>query len=96
VTINKRREVLEAPDKTEEERVRLLEHGLGRNSSEMMLVTTFKHQQLRSFALPAQNKFILWLTLQNDQYFRGGRAASERLSAARIGERVSFLKLKNG
>ena len=32
----------------------------------------------------------------NDVYFRGGRAASERLSAARIGERVSlFLALEH-
>jgi len=30
----------------------------------------------------------MWLTLQNDEYFRGGWAPSERLSAARIGERV--------
>jgi len=89
VTINKRREVLEDVTKTEEERIRLVENGLGRTSPEMMLVTTFKLQQLKSFALPPESKFILWLTLQNDQYFRGGRAASERLSAARIGERVS-------
>ena len=90
VVVHKRREVLlEAPDKTDEERVRLLQHGLGRTSAEMMLVNTFKYQQLKSFALPAHSKFVLWLTLQNDQYFRGGRAASERLSAARIGERVS-------
>jgi hypothetical protein len=90
ITVHKRREVLEAPNKTDEERVRLLEYGLGRTSSEMMLVTTFKYQQLKSFSLPPESKFILWLTLQNDQYFRGGRAASERLSAARIGERVSL------
>lgn len=95
VTVNKRRELLEedsAMDNTEskspEERVRLLEHGLGRTSPEMMLVTTFKLQQLKSFSLPPQSKFVMWLTLQNDQYFRGGRAASERLSAARIGERM--------
>jgi hypothetical protein len=33
---------------------------------------------------------MMWLTLQTDTYYRGGRAASERLSAARIGERVSI------
>jgi bZIP transcription factor len=89
VVLNKRREVLEAPEFPDQEKIRILEQGLGRNSAEMMLVTTFKHQQLKSFSLPPQSKFVLWLTLQNDQYFRGGRAASERLSAARIGERVS-------
>jgi len=95
ITLHKRREIMEAPEKTNDEKVQMLQHGLGRTSAEMMLVTTFKYQQLRSFSLPAQNKFILWLTLQNDQYFRGGRAASERLSAARIGERVSTKNTKN-
>ena len=38
--------------------------------------------------LPSLTPFILWLTLQNDNFFRGGRAPSERLSAARIGERL--------
>lgn len=96
VTMNKRREILESAggngEKSEEERIRLLDHGLRRTSAEMMLVATFKVQQLKSFSLPPQSKFIMWLTLQNDQYFRGGRAASERLSAARIGERVSILR----
>lgn len=87
-TLYKRREVLEATDKSDEEKIRLLEFGLGRTSPEMMLVSTFKYQQLKSFSLPPHSKFVLWLTLQNDQYFRGGRAASERLSAARIGERM--------
>lgn len=89
----KRRQVLEGNDsacRNDEDRIRLLEFGLHRTSPEMMLVHTFQYQQLRSFALPPQTKFILWLTLQSDQYFRGGRAASERLSAARIGERVSL------
>ncbi|KAK1746895.1 hypothetical protein QTG54_002239 [Skeletonema marinoi] len=38
--------------------------------------------------LPSLTPFLLWLTLQNDDFFRGGRAQSERLSAARIGERL--------
>jgi len=38
--------------------------------------------------LPSLTPFILWLTLQNDNFFRGGRGQSERLSAARIGERL--------
>lgn len=58
-------------------------------SPELILASVFRSQQLKSFALPPAYKFVLWLTLQNDTYFRGGRAASERLSAARIGERVS-------
>lgn len=67
-----------------------LESDLSRTSAEMMLATTFQYQQLKSFSSPPESKFILWLTLQPDAYFRGGRAASERLSAARIGERVSY------
>ncbi|CAB9496535.1 Basic region leucine zipper [Seminavis robusta] len=88
VTVHKRREVLTDTSKPEEERIRMLDHGLARTSPEMMLLATFKAQQLKSFSLPPHSKFVLWLTLQNDQYFRGGRAASERLSAARIGERM--------
>lgn len=68
----------------------LLEEGpLSRTSSALLVLSTFFLQQLKSFALPSEFKFALWLTLQGDVYFRGGRAASERLSAARIGERVS-------
>lgn len=62
---------------------------LSRTAHELSVVNTFNHQQLRGFATPQCNKLVLWLTLQNDMFFRGGRAASERLSAARIGERVS-------
>lgn len=66
-----------------------LETALSRASQEAAIAGTFRWQQLNSLCLPPSTKFILWLTLQNDSYFRGGRAASERLSAARIGERVS-------
>lgn len=62
---------------------------LNRTSSELLVLSTFCMQQLKSLSLPPHSKFILWLTLQGDTYFRGGRASSERLSAARIGERVS-------
>jgi len=71
-----------------EQYARRLDTGLSRMSDDLMMAATFQKEQLRSFALPPQSKFILWLTLQNDIYFRGGRAASERLSAARIGEKV--------
>ncbi len=59
-----------------------------RTSDELRVAATFQKEQLSSMVFPKVNKFILWLTLQNDVYFRGGRAASERLSAARIGERI--------
>jgi hypothetical protein len=61
---------------------------LSRTSPELRVATTFAFQQLRSLSVPSANHFVLWMTLQPDNYFRGGRAASERLSAARIGERV--------
>jgi hypothetical protein len=66
-----------------------LDIALNRASLELSVLSTFYMQQLKSFAMPAHSKFVFWLTLQGDTYFRGGRAASERLSAARIGERVS-------
>ena len=72
--------------------MRLLENAgpLARtNSEELLILNSFLGQQLKSFSLPSHAKFILWLSLQGDTYYRGGRAASERLSAARIGERVS-------
>ena len=74
--------------------LRLLENAgpLSRTGSEELLIlNSFLGQQLKSFSLPSHSKFILWLSLQGDIYYRGGRAASERLSAARIGERVSCI-----
>ena len=71
------------------DKLEVLEKGLSRTSYALRVVNTFHWQQLQSFVLPPSTKFTLWLSLQNDAYFRGGRAASERLSAARIGERVS-------
>ncbi len=70
-----------------------LETSLSRASREMRLAATFQSQQLQSLVFPPPVKFLLWMSLQTDAYFRGGRAASERLSAARIGERVSHLFL---
>jgi hypothetical protein len=67
----------------------ILHPGISRTSNELRVAHLFGCQQLQSLALPPSTKFIMWLTLQNDTYYRGGRAASERLSAARIGERVS-------
>jgi hypothetical protein len=64
-------------------------NNLSRASTELRVAATFQMQQQSSLSLPSHSKFLLWLTLQNDAYFRGGRASSERLSAARIGERVS-------
>lgn len=65
-----------------------LDGPLSRANNEFQVLSTFWTQQLKSFSLPADTKAILWLTLQGDAFFRGGRSASERLSAARIGERV--------
>ena len=59
-----------------------------RISPELQVADIFRSQQWASFCAPPSTKVTLWLTLQNDDFFRGGRAASERLSAARIGERV--------
>jgi hypothetical protein len=73
------------------ETLKLLENNLTRTNEELMIATTFQFQQLKAFSMPPSTQFILWLTLQTDTYFRGGRTASERLSAARIGERVRFL-----
>jgi hypothetical protein len=86
---NKRKEILEGPALPSIESLAKLEVGLSRTSNELMVSTTFQSQQLKSFSLPPSTKFMMWLTLQTDTYYRGGRAASERLSAARIGERVS-------
>ena len=63
---------------------------LSRSSNNLKVVASFQKQQLKSYVLPPHVRFIQWLTLQNDSYFLGGRAVSERLSAARIGERVSL------
>lgn len=62
---------------------------LSRTSTELQVVQTFMRQHLLNLVQPPSNRFVLWLSLQDDGFFRGGRSASERLSAARIGERVS-------
>ena len=84
----KRREtLLVAPT---ESTVTSVANQLSRASTELRVAATFQMQQQFSLSLPSHSKFLLWVTLQNDAFFRGGRANSERLSAARIGERVSF------
>jgi hypothetical protein len=67
---------------------------LSRSSQELSIANVFWTQQLKSFVVAPSLKFVMWLTLQTDAFFRGGRAQSERLSAARIGERVSVLLRK--
>jgi hypothetical protein len=62
---------------------------LSRTNDELQIVQIFMKQQLTSLVQPTLTKFVLWLSLQNEEYYRGTRSASERLSAARIGERVS-------
>jgi hypothetical protein len=58
--------------------------GAGRRS--LRLCLQFYTAQLRSLVLPVNQSFLMWLTLQNDAYFLSGRDASQRLSAARIGQ----------
>ena len=74
---------------TLEHNARMLDTALSRTSDEMRVAAAFRNEQLKSLSFSPPKKFLLWLTLQNDAFFRGGRAPSERLSAARIGERVS-------
>jgi len=58
-------------------------------STELQIVLNFQHQQLKSLiSVTPYAKLILWLTLQNEAFFRGGRSSADRLSAARIGEKV--------
>mmetsp|Transcript_5681 Transcript_5681/g.13389 ORF Transcript_5681/g.13389 Transcript_5681/m.13389 type:complete len:711 (+) Transcript_5681:158-2290(+) len=86
--IKKRKDAILKAEAPIQEFITKLDRGLSRTSSELSVLSTFCIQQLKSLSLSPHSKFILWLTLQGDSYFRGGRAASERLSAARIGERM--------
>lgn len=54
----------------------------------LRIIYTFQHQYLSSLVLSKESKFILWLMIQREVFWRGGRGSSERLSAARIGEKV--------
>ncbi|KAL7532850.1 hypothetical protein ACHAXR_004888, partial [Thalassiosira sp. AJA248-18] len=71
-----------------EQQTAALTGNLSRTSDELQIVQTFMKQQLLSLVQPNSTKFALWLSLQKDGFYRGGRSASERLSAARIGERL--------
>jgi hypothetical protein len=57
----------------------------------LQTIYAFQHAYLSSLVISKESKFILWLMLQREGFWRGGRGNSERLSAARIGERVSLL-----
>ena len=72
-----------------EQRILPLTTNLSRTTDELQITQTFMRQQLLSLVQPTSDRFLLWLSLQKDGFFRGGRSASERLSAGRIGERVS-------
>ncbi|KAL7486463.1 hypothetical protein ACHAW6_012061 [Cyclotella cf. meneghiniana] len=56
--------------------------------SALQIIYTFQHQYLSSLVVSKETKFVLWLMLQKEGFWRGGRGSSERLSAARIGERL--------
>ncbi len=73
-----------------EQHLRPLHTNLSRTNNELQIVNLFLKQQLMSMVQPNVTKLVLWLTLQKEGFYRGGRAQSERLSAARIGERVSY------
>ncbi|KAL7549533.1 hypothetical protein ACHAWF_012791 [Thalassiosira exigua] len=79
-----------APAQTTGRRSALLVGALSRATDQLQIVQTFLKMQLTSLVQPVPTKFALWLTLQPDEFFRGGRSASERLSAARIGERLLY------
>eukprot|EP00566_Odontella_aurita_P006928 CAMPEP_0113595748 /NCGR_PEP_ID=MMETSP0015_2-20120614/39918_1 /TAXON_ID=2838 /ORGANISM="Odontella" /LENGTH=735 /DNA_ID=CAMNT_0000503117 /DNA_START=33 /DNA_END=2240 /DNA_ORIENTATION=- /assembly_acc=CAM_ASM_000160 len=64
-----------------EQNARLLDTSLSRTSDELRIAATFQKEQLKSFSNDATKKFVLWLTLQNDTYFRGGRAAKRTAAA---------------
>lgn len=63
---------------------------LSRTSVELEIVQIFLNRQLLSLVQPTASRLVLWLSLQKDGFYRSGRSTSERLSAARIGERVSW------
>ena len=62
---------------------------LSRANPELHIAQVFLKQQLMSILQSSGSKFFLWASLQHEEFYRGGRSPSERLSAARIGERVS-------
>ena len=68
--------------------MRDLDGRLGPNSDEVRLALQFQKQQMTSLVLPNEARFILWLTLQDPSFFAAGRTDQQRLSAARIGERM--------
>ena len=64
-------------------------YNVTRLPSALQIIYTFQHQYQASLVVSKESKFVLWLMLQKEGFWRGGRGSSERLSAARIGERVS-------
>jgi hypothetical protein len=67
-------------------------YNVTRLPSALQIIYTFQHQYQASLVVSKESKFVLWLMLQKEGFWRGGRGSSERLSAARIGERVSARK----
>jgi len=61
---------------------------LSRANPELHIAQVFLKQQLMSVLQSSGSKFFLWASLQHEEFYRGGRSQSERLSAARIGERL--------
>ncbi|GMH80782.1 hypothetical protein TrST_g14376 [Triparma strigata] len=65
-----------------------LDEALSTNCAELRVALQFHKQQLTSLVLPNEMRFVLWLTLQNPVFFLAGRSDQQRLSAARIGEKM--------
>jgi len=63
-------------------------HDATKIPSALQIIYTFQHAYLSSLILPREYKFILWVLIQRERFWRGGRGNSDRLSAARIGERM--------
>ncbi|KAL7481181.1 hypothetical protein ACHAW6_006872 [Cyclotella cf. meneghiniana] len=55
--------------------------------SALHFIYTYQHQYQSSLVVSKESKFVLWLMLQKEGFWRGERGGSERLSAARIGKR---------
>ena len=60
----------------------------------LQIIYTFQTSHLTSLTINYETQLILWLMIQKERFWRGGRGNSERLSAARIGERVSSWRLE--
>jgi len=71
-----------------EKSLALLDVNYSRTSDELEITNEFQRQHMKSIVFSSHTRCILWVMLQNEVFFRGGRLSSDRLSAARIGEKM--------